>query len=138
MRSIMLIIIHCSAVQPGQRSSALDIDCWHRALGWKSGGYHFVIRRDGTIETGRSIEEVGAHCAGHNRYSVGVCYEGGLGADGRSADTRTPQQVKALRELMERLHGEFPKAVIVGHHDLNPQKACPCYDVVSEYRDLQP
>ena len=138
MRAIMLIIIHCSAVQPGQRSSALDIDRWHRALGWKSGGYHFVIRRDGTIETGRRLDEVGAHCAGHNRYSVGVCYEGGLDADGRPADTRTPQQVKALRELMERLHGEFPKAVIVGHHDLNPQKACPCYDVVNEYRDLQP
>ena len=134
----MLIIIHCSAVQPGQRSSALDIDRWHRALGWKSIGYHFVVRRDGTIETGRSIEEVGAHCAGHNRYSVGVCYEGGLDADGRPADTRTPQQVKALRELMERLHGEFPKAVIVGHHDLNPKKECPCYDVVNEYRDLQP
>ena len=138
MRTITLIIIHCSAVRPGQRSSARDIDLWHRSQGYKSIGYHFVVRRDGTVETGRRPDEVGAHCAGHNRHSIGICYEGGLDAEGRPADTRTPEQRKALRELVERMHACFPKALIVGHHDLNPMKACPCFDAVAEYRDLQP
>ena len=129
MRTVTLIIVHCSAVRPGQRSSAQDIDRWHRAQGYKSIGYHFVIRRDGTIETGRRLEEVGAHCQGHNRHSIGICYEGGLDSDGRPADTRTPQQAKALRELVERMRAYFPKALVVGHHDLNPMKACPCFDV---------
>ena len=133
MRTVTLIVIHCSAVRPGQRSSAQDIDRWHRAQGWKSIGYHFVVRRDGTVETGRRLEEVGAHCAGHNRHSVGICYEGGLDSDGRPADTRTPEQAKALRELVRRMQAQFPKALVVGHHDLNPMKACPCFDVVSEY-----
>ena len=138
MRSINFIVIHCSAVRPGQTSSAADIDRWHRSRGWKGIGYHFVVRRDGTVETGRPIEEVGAHVKGHNKYSIGICYEGGLDAAGRPADTRTSEQVKALRELVEMLHKAFPKALIVGHHDLDPTKPCPCFDVVKEYGELQP
>ena len=138
MRTVTLLIVHCSAVRPGQRSSAPDINRWHRARGWKSIGYHFVVRRDGTMEEGRSIEEVGAHCRWHNRHSIGICYEGGLDEAGNPADTRTPEQKQALRQLLEQLHGQFPKALIVGHHDLEPMKACPCFDTVSEYWDLQP
>jgi len=138
MRKITMIICHCSAVKPGQESGVAEIDSWHRARGWKSCGYHFVVRRDGSVEVGRRLDEVGAHCAGHNRHSIGICYEGGLDSAGAPADTRTPQQVKAMRELIERMHGYFPGAVIVGHHVLNPGKACPCFDAVKEYRDLQP
>ena len=138
MRTISFIVLHCSAVKPNQQSSAADIDLWHKGRGWKGIGYHALVRRDGTIEYGRRLDEVGAHVAGHNRHSIGICYEGGLDSAGRPADTRTPQQVRALRELVERMHAYFPQAVIVGHHDLNPMKACPCFDAVSEYRDLQP
>ena len=138
MRIITLLIVHCSAVRPGQRSSAKDINGWHRDKGWNGIGYHYVVRRDGSIELGRPIEEVGAHCVGHNSHSIGICYEGGLDANGEEADTRTPEQKVALRKLLEKLHQQFPKALIVGHHDLNPGKKCPCYDVVTEYIDLEP
>lgn len=97
-----------------------------------------MVRRDGTIETGRPLEMVGAHCKDHNRHSIGVCYEGGLDAEGRPADTRTEAQKRALRELLERLHAEFPKALIMGHNVFNPMKACPCFDAAAAYRDLQP
>ena len=137
MRSINFIVIHCSAVRPGQQSSAADIDRWHRSRGWKGIGYHYVVRRNGIVETGRPIEEVGAHVKGHNKYSIGICYEGGLDAAGRPADTRTPEQRKALRELVEKLHTSFPKALIVGHHDLDPMKACPCFDAVREFGELK-
>ena len=52
MRTITLIIIHCSAVRPYQTSNAAQIDSWHRARGWNGIGYHYVILRDGTIQTG--------------------------------------------------------------------------------------
>lgn len=138
MRSITLIIIHCSAVRPWQRSNADDINDWHKEKGWKGIGYHYVVLRDGTIETGRPIEEPGAHCVNHNRYSIGICYEGGLDASGKKVDTRTPAQKTSLRKLIEELHQRFPKAVIVGHRDLDPGKKCPCYDAIAEYHDLQP
>ena len=133
MRTITLIVIHCSAVKPDELSSAKDIDKWHRERGFKFGiGYHYVIRRNGEIETGRPEWMVGAHCVNHNSHSIGICYEGGLDIRGQPADTRTPQQKAALKKLLAELHGRYPRALIVGHHDLNPQKACPCYDVRSD------
>ena len=135
-----MIVIHCSAVGPDQTSSAAQIDSWHRQRGWKFGiGYHYVIRRDGTIESGRPEWMVGAHCKNHNAHSIGVCYEGGLDIRGQPDDTRTENQKAAMRWLLRQLHRSYPKAVIVGHHDLNPQKDCPCIkNVVHEYADLQP
>ena len=141
MRIITMIVIHCSAVGPDQTSSAAQIDSWHRKDNhWKLGiGYHYVIRRDGTIESGRPEWMVGAHCVNHNAHSIGVCYEGGLDIRGQPDDTRTENQKAAMRWLLRQLHRSYPKAVIVGHHDLNPQKDCPCIkNVAHEYADLQP
>lgn len=137
MRNISLLIIHCSAVRPGQQSSAKDIDLWHRQRGWRMIGYHYVIRRDGTVEKGRTEETIGAHCAGHNSHSIGICYEGGLDAKGTPCDTRTPQQKAALRKLLDQLRKKYPSSVILGHHDLDTGKACPCFSI-AEYADLQP
>ena len=140
MRSITLIVVHCSAVRPDQTSSVAQINTWHHQRGFHLGvGYHYVIRRDGTIEPGRPEWMVGAHCKNHNAHSIGVCYEGGLDIRGQPADTRTEAQKAAMRRLLEELHQRYPRAVIVGHHDLNPTKDCPCIpDVAHEYADLQP
>lgn len=132
-----IFVIHCSAVRPGQRSSAQDIDCWHRAKGYKSIGYHFVVRRDGTVENGRPLNMMGAHCKGHNRHSIGIAYEGGLDENGRHADTRTQEQKLAMRKLLENLKKDYPKAIIVGHNTFS-NKDCPCFDAAKEYADLQP
>ena len=139
MRNITLIIIHCSAVRPGQRSSVSDIDRLHRARGWKNGcGYHFVVRRDGTVEAGRPMEMIGAHCLHHNAHSIGVCYEGGLDEEGRPKDTRTVLQKQVMRALLEELHAKFPKALILGHNVFDHSKACPCFNAMREYGDLEP
>ena len=150
MRTITLIVIHCSAVRPDQTSSAAQIDTWHRQRGFHLGiGYHYVVRRNGEIEPGRPEYMVGAHCLNHNKHSIGVCYEGGLDARGpldpkgrlpkqEPADTRTPEQKAAMLRLLLELHQRYPRAVIVGHHDLNPMKDCPCFDAAREYAALQP
>lgn len=139
MRKITLIVVHCSANKEGCKLRCKDIDRYHRLLGWSGCGYHYVVSTDGTIETGRSPEMVGAHCRNHNRHSIGVCYIGGLASDGKTPkDTRTPEQRAALRTLLTVLHKSYPSALIVGHHDLNPLKTCPCLDVTAEYADLQP
>lgn len=139
MRTVSLIIVHCSANKAGSALRTGDIDRYHRSLGWKCCGYHYVIPTDGTIEAGRPEELVGAHCKHHNSHSIGICYIGGLDDGGTTPkDTRTEAQKATLRKLIEQLHQRYPKALIVGHHDLNPQKACPCFHVTAEYIDLQP
>ena len=93
---------------------------------------------DGQIEPGRPEWLTGAHCRNHNAHSIGVCYEGGLNIRGQPADTRTEAQRQALRRLLKELKERYPRALIVGHRNLNPLKACPCFDAAKEYRDLQP
>jgi len=93
-------------------SSAQQIDSWHRKRGWSGIGYHYVVRRDGTVERGRPEAKVGAHCLNHNRHSIGVCYEGGLDAQGRPADTRTEAQKRALLTLVRELKGRYPRAIV--------------------------
>ena len=56
MRTVSLIIVHCSANKAGSALRAEDIDRYHRSLGWKCCGYHYVIPTDGTIEAGRPEE----------------------------------------------------------------------------------
>ena len=131
MRTITLIIVHCTANKAGSALRMADIDRYHRSLGWKGCGYHYVIPTDGTIEVGRPEEVVGAHCKHHNRHSIGVAYVGGLAADSQtSCDTRTEAQKRALRSLLEDLNTRYPKALIVGHCDLDPRKPhCPGFEV---------
>ena len=131
MRTITLIIVHCTANKAGSALRMADIDRYPRSLGWKGCGYHYVIPTDGTIEVGRPEVVVGAHCKHHNRHSIGVAYVGGLAADGQTpCDTRTDAQKRALRSLLEDLHTRYPKALIVGHCDLDPRKPhCPEFEV---------
>ena len=128
MRTIRKIILHCSAVRPDQCSSAKQIDLWHRRRGWNGIGYHYVVRRDGSIELGRPEAEVGAHCQGHNHDSIGIVYEGGLDEHGKPADTRTPAQRHTMEALIQELLGRYPQAKVYTHHHFNPRKACPCFE----------
>lgn len=127
MRTITLIIVHCTANRAGSALRIADIDRYHRSLGWKCCGYHYVIPVDGSIEAGRPEEMVGAHCRYHNRHSIGVAYVGGLSADGsQPEDTRTEAQKKAMSKLISELLKRYPKALVVGHCELDPQKPfCP-------------
>ena len=136
MRKITEIIVHCSATPEGKDFTVADITRWHRQRGFRTIGYHYVVYRDGSVHTGRQEGEIGAHCTGHNAYSIGICYIGGLVADGKTAkDTRTPEQRKALLMLLRRLRAKYPNAKIHGHRDF-AAKACPSFDATKEYADL--
>ena len=131
MRTITEIIIHCSATVEGKDFSVKDIDRWHRERGFKMVGYHYVIRLDGTIEQGRPLEMIGAHCTGHNAHSIGICYIGGLDRSGNPKDTRTQVQKDVLWRLVKSLQKRFPSATVHGHREF-ANKACPCFEVPEE------
>ena len=142
MRHVDTIIIHCSATPRNRKLEPADLTRMHRRRGFNGCGYHFYIRRDGDICDMRPVEKVGAHCKGHNEGSIGICYEGGLDAKGNPADTRTDEQKKAMKWLVETLKREFDIKCIAGHRDFSPDlngdgtvepeewvKQCPCFDV---------
>lgn len=168
-RAIDTIVIHCSATHSGQPlgnskygSAAAVIDRWHAARGFarqpdavtrfnpllKSIGYHFVIDTDGRCDMGRAVAEVGAHAAGHNAHSIGICMVGGLERDA----SYTQQQWATLADLVRSLVKAHTVRLIVGHRDLSPDansdgvidsrdwlKTCPGFDVAEWLsHDMQP
>mgnify|MGYP000249562832 CR=1 FL=1 len=128
--SVRYLILHCSATRCDKDYTAEQLLRDHKTRGFRTVGYHFYIRRDGTITQHRKLLEVGAHCRPWNRCSIGICYEGGLDADGHPADTRTTEQTEQLTLLLMRLAKLFPGARIRGHRDMSGSipKACPCFD----------
>lgn len=134
--AVRFLVIHCSATRYTQDYPVEQLLRDHKARGFRTIGYHFYIRRDGTVTKHRQMLEVGAHARGFNRCSIGICYEGGLDKSGKPADTRTPKQKAQLIELLLKLHRLFPNALVVGHRDLpGVKKACPCFSCF-EYRHL--
>lgn len=129
MRKINSIILHCSATPEGKDYSVETIRKWHKARKFTDIGYHYVIYRDGTIHLGRPLAQVGAHTTGQNANSVGICYIGGVAADGKTAkDTRTPAQKEAMYTLCKILMDTLGIKEIHGHYEY-AAKACPSFDV---------
>ena len=126
--SVRFLVLHCSASRCNQDYSVEQLRRDHKARGFYDIGYHFYIRKDGTMTQHRKLLEVGAHARPYNRCSIGICYEGGLDEHGRACNTITPQQFERIQELLAVLKKLFPKAKIVGHRDLpgTTPKECPC------------
>ena len=129
MRTIDKIIVHCTATKEGQSVTVADVTAWHKARGFVTIGYHYLIGLGGEIWTGRSEQQVGAHTTGQNAHSIGVCYVGGLDANMKPKDTRTAEQKESLLRLINELRGKYPKATVHGHYEF-ANKACPCFDVI--------
>ena len=130
VEDIQYIAIHCSATKGSMDVTANDVDRWHRQKLYKKIGYHFFIRRNGMLEKGRELYEVGAHVQNYNSCSIGICLAGGLDEKGKAQNNFTNEQWNTLKELLLNLRKTYPKAIIQGHRDFpKVNKDCPCFDV---------
>ncbi|HQO23236.1 MAG TPA: N-acetylmuramoyl-L-alanine amidase [Spirochaetota bacterium] len=123
MRPIKKIILHCSDTETG---NAKAIRKYHiEKKGFADIGYHYVIDRDGKIETGRDIEKIGAHCEGDNSDSIGICLIGKKQFE--------EIQFENLLELIFRLRERFGNIAIKGHYEMKSGikqgKTCPNIDM---------
>lgn len=142
MRNIKLLVIHCSATPPSADIGVKTIEKWHRARGFRTIGYHYVIRRDGSLENGRPEREAGAHVKGYNAASLGICLVGGVDERGNPEPNFTEEQIATLKALISDIKKRHNIRRICGHRDLSPDrdgdgivephewiKHCPCFDV---------
>ena len=149
-KPMQYLVIHCTATPEGREVSAAEIRRWHTApvsqggRGWKQVGYTDMIHLDGRVE--RLVNnnedaqvdpwEVTNGAAGYNNVSRHIVYVGGCDKAGKPKDTRTEAQREALKHYVEDFHARFPQVKIVGHHELNPGKACPSFDVPTWLRSI--
>lgn len=139
MTRIDFLAVHCSADPADTKKDAADIERYHRSLGWRDVGYHYIIERDGNVVTGRPEDMRGAGEKRINSRAVHVCMIGGsppVGSDeyrrGLGENNFTPAQWDALAELLLKLHARYPNAEVLGHRDVpGVRKACPSFDTRS-------
>jgi len=135
------IIIHCSATRPdwmagkSLQAKVGEIRKWHKERGFNDIGYHWIIDRDGQVASGRPEGQAGAHTAGRNTGTIGICLIGGFGSNATDpfSANYTSEQDDALRSLIEAIQERHPTATKVsGHNDYAP-KACPGFKVGEWY-----
>jgi N-acetylmuramoyl-L-alanine amidase len=131
------IFVHCAATRPEWLADkpladkVAEIRRWHVEQNkWQNIGYHWLIDRDGSIAPGRPETTAGAHVAGHNTGSIGICLIGGFGSNENDAFEKhfTPEQDRALRGLIEEISSRTPIARVRGHNEV-AAKACPGFRV---------
>ena len=132
------IVIHCTATPPSMDIGVEEVRDWHvHDRGWQDVGYHFIIRRDGRIEVGRPLMQIGAHARGYNADSVAVAYAGGVNEQNEPYDNRTSYQKDSLWQLLKTLRLMWPTADVCGHCDLpGVAKACPSFSVKDWVREM--
>lgn len=147
MRTIERIFVHCTA--GSQKQTIEDLKAEFKAKGWKHSGYHYAVMPSGRIEQMLPEEEVSNGVQGYNSTSINVAYIGGIDGNGKAVDNRTSEQKKSLVDLLKQLRQRYPKARIMGHRDISPDKngngiidpwerikECPCFDAITEYKDI--
>ena len=121
-RKISEIILHCSASDNPSHDDIKVIRLWHLKRKWKDVGYHYYIRKDGTLEKGRAESDSGAHVRGRNKYSIGICL-GGL-------EEFTKEQFETAGKLVKMLLNKYDlKKSDVNPHNKYSNKLCPVYDI---------
>lgn len=111
-----LILHHAAAVT----YSPDQVHSLHRSKGWAGIGYHFYIRKDGSIYRGRPENTVGAHAGGANSDSIGICFEGNY----ETEKTMPEAQRKAGAELVAHLKKKYGISKVQKHRDVG-STACP-------------
>lgn len=135
-KTVDTIFIHCSATRPEWMEDqsfddrVAELTRWHKAKGWQTVGYHWIIDRDGSVAKGREETTQGAHVEGHNKGTIGICLLGGHGSSENDQFSKhfTPEQDAALRELIESIKERTPIKAIRGHNEV-AAKACPGFNV---------
>lgn len=120
-RDINKIIIHCSDSYYPKHDHINVIDKWHKQRGFKEVGYHYFIQKNGNIQKGRQLQDIGAHCEDYNIDSIGICLHG--------KNEFTEKQFKSLAFLIKKLQKDYNIKEIEGHYNYTDDKTCPNFDV---------
>lgn len=142
-REVTTMIVHWSDSFTNKHLNAEQIHDIHQALGMSGIGYHFVIRRDGTLQRGRPVNVVGDHTTSNNNLSLGVVMVGGYNCPTgtetpelyQSVESLTRAQFNTLDKIIEVFYQTFPGGQVLGHNDVEPTQIDPGFDVPNYCRN---
>lgn len=139
---IQYVFVHCTATPP-KAAAKLDsnrlMSIFHNR-GWDRSGYHFFVTTEGKLYQMRpfnwddkiSYDEIAYGVKGYNSVSIHISYAGGVDENLKPKDTRTPEQKQALSNAIRLIKRKYPFAQVLPHNAVS-NKACPSFDVYSEF-----
>lgn len=121
-RKVNKVYIHCSASDVKAHDNIEAIREWHiQDNKWSDVGYHYFIRKDGTIEEGRGLEIIPSAQKGHNTGSIAICLSG------LDIDLFRQKQLESLVNLCKEINKVYSKITFHGHCEVS-NKECPVFD----------
>lgn len=123
-----MIVIHHTGVNDID-ASAEQIHGWHLNNGWSGIGYHYVIRKDGTIERGRPEWAIGSHAYGENSHTIGIHLSGDF-EQAYPTDKQVEKLAMLIADIADRYGIPIDRNTIVGHGELMAT-SCPGVNVQS-------
>lgn len=122
VRAVNRVFLHCSASDVPAHDDVSVMRQWHLANGWADVGYHYFIKKDGTVQPGRGLELTPAAQAPHNTATIAIC------AHGLLIDKFTDVQLAAAKDLCEQINRAYDgKVTFHGHREV-ANKTCPVFD----------
>lgn len=139
LRNIKYIVVHCTATPTTTTLESIK-RYWKEQRGWgDTPGYHYFIKRDGTIVQLLDEKKNSYGVYKHNSECISIAYVGGIDKDGKPVDNRSDAQKHAMFDIIVRLTEKYPKAEVLGHRDFpGVKKACPCFDVKEWLENYEP
>ena len=123
------IVIHCTQTPPNMDVDVAKVTEWHTQRGFDTIGYHYLIKRDGTLQVGRDEDVVGAHAVAVNGTSIGIALAGGGTPEMGWEDNFAPIQFQTLKSIIIKLKNKYNIEKIIGHYQVDDSKECPSFDV---------
>ncbi len=121
-RAVDRVFLHCSASDNAAHDNVATMRRWHKDRGWSDVGYHYFIRKDGQLETGRPVEQTPAAQRGNNRGTIAICLHG------LDEDKFTEAQFDTLRAFCIEINNAYGGNLTFHGHREVAAKACPVFD----------
>lgn len=144
-REVTELVVHWTETPTNKNIGSEELNDLHVAFGLDGLGYHYVIRRDGTLQRGRPVNIVGQHAPtnNHDQRSIGIVFVGGINAPSGtpnldsfiSAQSLTRSQLNTFDHICRAFYAVFPGGQIVGHSEIDEDEFDPGFSVI-EYVNI--
>lgn len=138
-REITEVIVHWTETSTNKNIGSEEINGWHLAAGLDGLGYHYVIRRDGSLQRGRPSNIVGQHTPSRDEKSIGIVFVGGVNVPSDtpnfqnflSAQSLTRSQINTFDQFVRTMYRVYQGINFFGHVDVDPTEEAvdPGFDV---------
>jgi N-acetylmuramoyl-L-alanine amidase len=126
-RNVTRLVFHCTASSQTSTVSGIE-KYWKETLGWKSPGYHIIVKPDGSWVQLSDFNNITNGVKGINSTSLHISYIGGIDSKGKPLDNRTKEQKEIFETVYRTFKEKMPSLTFHAHYEFT-NKACPSFDV---------